>query len=406
MKPGFLEKLLDRIGRVQPEEIQQLVGRLAQEKGFLENLFNALQEGVIVADTGGRVVYLNAAAAKLFSLHPTQTIGRPLEDCIRGLPWEAVASGEQVTSRDLEIFYPENRYLNFYATPIRVDLEGAASPATKSGARADEPVGYAMIVRDITETRRSTEATIESERFSALTLLAAGVAHEIGNPLNSITIHLQIMERRLRKLAPKAQEALGESLAVARDEIKRLDFIITQFLRAIRPTAPELQPADLNELIRESLSFLADEVSNRDILVETELQEPLPSVRVDRNQIKQAFYNIIKNSTQAMQQGGILHVSTSRTQDHVAAAFRDTGGGIAEADMAKIFEPYFSTKETGTGLGLLIVRRIVREHGGEIQLDSREGEGLTFRILLPLVDRQVRLLEAGSPSATPVSPSE
>ena len=374
MKPGFLEKLLDRIGRVQPEEIQQLVGRLAQEKGFLENLFNALQEGVIVADPQGRIVYLNSAAAKLFSLDPESTLGRPLEECIRGLPWEAVATAEQVTSRDLEIFYPENRYLNFYSTPIRVDPE-ALGKTTKSRHKAEEPVGYAMIVRDITETRKSTQETIESERFSALTLLAAGVAHEIGNPLNSLTIHLQIMERRLRKLGDKAQKELGESVAVARDEIKRLDFIITQFLRAIRPSTPEMAPTDLNDIVRESLSFLAGEIENRDILVETQLQENLPVVRVDRNQMKQAFYNIIKNGTHAMQQGGILHVQTARTDEHVMISFRDTGGGISEENMAKIFQPYFSTKETGTGLGLLIVRRIVREHGGEIQLDSREGHG-------------------------------
>jgi len=395
MKPGFLEKLLDRIGRVQPEEIQQLVGRLAQEKGFLENLFNALQEGVIVADMNGRIVYLNSAAAKLFSLDPESTLGRPLEESIRGLPWEAVATAEQVTSRDLEIFYPENRFLNFYSTPIRVDPEALGKPKRRNRTQEDEPVGYAMIVRDITETRRSTQETIESERLSALTLLAAGVAHEIGNPLNSLTIHLQIMERRLRKLGDKAQKELGEPLEIARDEIKRLDFIITQFLRAIRPTTPEMTPSDLNAILSEALSFLSGEIDNRDILLETQLREGLPHVRVDRNQMKQAFYNIIKNSMQAMQQGGILHVQTDQTEGHLVVSFRDTGGGISEENMAKIFQPYFSTKETGTGLGLLIVRRIVREHGGEIQLDSREGDGLTFRVLLPLVDRQVRLLEAG-----------
>jgi len=394
MKPGFLEKLLDRIGRVQPEEIEQLVGRLAQEKGFLENLFNAIQEGIIVADMSGQVVYLNSAAAEFFSLDPEDSIGRPLEQCIPGLPWEAVATTDGVTSRDLEIFYPENRYLNFYATPIRVDPE-AVQKATKRQVEEDEPVGVAMIVRDITETRKSTQETIESERLSALTLLAAGVAHEIGNPLNSLTIHLQIMERRLRKLGERAQKELGESVTVARDEIKRLDFIINQFLRAIRPTTPEMQPTNINEVILESLSFLSGEIGNRDILVETQLHEPLPNVRVDRNQMKQAFYNIIKNSTQAMSQGGILHVQSERTDEFVIVSFRDTGGGISEENMARIFQPYFSTKETGTGLGLLIVRRIVREHGGEIQLDSREGEGLTFRLLLPLFDRQVRLLKAG-----------
>ena len=395
MNPGFLEKLLDRIGRVQPGEIQQLVGRLAQEKGFLENIFNALQEGIIVADPAGRIVYLNSAAAKLFSLEPEQSLGRRFEETIRGLPWDAVAHGEQTVSRDLEIFYPENRFLNFYSTPIRVD---DTAPGTKKN-KTSEPVGYAMIVRDITESRRSTEETIESERLSTLTLLAAGVAHEIGNPLSSLTIHLQLMERRLRKLGDKAQHELGEPLRIASEEIKRLDFIITQFLRAIRPTTPTMEPTDLNQLVRESLDFLSGEINNRAILVESALADGLPSVRVDRNQIKQAFYNVIRNSFQAMKKGGILHVTTGMDGDHLVVAFRDNGGGISEENMAKLFEPYFTTKETGTGLGLLIVRRIVREHGGEIQLDSQQGAGLTFRILLPVRERQVRMLEAESPSS-------
>src|SRR5207244_351270 len=135
-----------------------------------------------------------------------------------------------------------------------------------------EQVGHAIILRDITENRRSEQQTIESERFNALTLLAAGVAHEIGNPLNSLNIHLQLMERELRKLPATQGERLREDLRVARDEIARLDQIINQFLRAIRPSQPELQPTTVNDVIAETLALLEREIGDRDILVEQELE--------------------------------------------------------------------------------------------------------------------------------------
>jgi signal transduction histidine kinase len=253
-----------------------------------------------------------------------------------------------------------------------------------------------MIVRDITATRQATEATIDDERFNALTLLAAGVAHEIGNPLNSLTIHLQLMERKLRKFPPDQRGDLDDSVRVAREEIRRLDFIVSQFLRAIRPAAMQTQPADVNAVLEESVSFLNAEIANRDILVELELDRHLPPVELDRDQMKQAFYNVIRNSFQAMKSGGILRIATALEPDYVSVGFSDTGGGIAPENMGKVFDAYFTTKSSGSGLGLLIVRRIVREHGGEIELRNDTGRGLTVVIRLPHGDRRARMLGYGA----------
>jgi PAS domain S-box-containing protein len=379
MTRAFLEKLIGRIRLVQPGDVQNYLAELAREKGFLETIFNAILEGILVTDLTGRVVYMNRAAGAFFGVEPASSLGRELGDVVRGLDWNQL-SGE-VISRDLEVFYPENRLLNFYSVPL-LDTEGGTGP-----------VGAAMILRDITQNRRATEETIESERFSALTLLAAGVAHEIGNPLNSLDIHLQLMQRRIKKLPAKSRKELEDSVNITRQEVGRLDHIITQFLRAIRPQSLSLKPSNLNAIVEESLAFLAAETRDRDILVEADLAPHLPVLELDHDQIKQALYNVIRNAFQAMKSGGILRERTWAEETHICVSFTDTGGGISPENISRVFEPYFTTKESGSGLGLLIVRRIVRAHGGELAIESSQGRGLSLTIRLPRADQRVRFLE-------------
>src|SRR5207253_961451 len=266
---------------------------------------------------------------------------------------------------------------------------GSTIPATA------EDVGHVMILRGITASRRSAEQTIESERLNALTLLAAGVAHEIGNPLNSLHIHLQLMERKVRELDEKVQAGLPESMGVARAEIARLDSIVSQFLRAIRPSKPQLHPENVNTIVDEAVRFFAPEIQDRELVVEQELRSDLPLLQLDRDQMKQAFYNVIKNSFEAMKRRGILRIRTDRDESHLRVSFIDNGGGMSAQALSHVFEPYYTTKATGTGLGLLIVRRIVREHGGELAIESTEGKGLTLTIRLPFSEQRVRMLEAG-----------
>ena len=402
MKAGFLEKLIERLGRIGPEEVQNYFLRLAQEKGFLETVFNSIQEGIIVTDSKGRITYLNDAACELFGLEAGDAIGKRLDERMRRLDWESLTQSGGPVSRDMEIFYPANRFINFYIVPLMIEHRDSAAvdalPGTPRSAIAatGEQVGHAMILRDITESRRSAQQTLESERLNALTLLAAGVAHEIGNPLNSLHIHLQLMERKVRKLKGEARQELQESIAVARAEIGRLDSIVTQFLRAIRPSKPQLHPESVNAIVNEAVRFFAPEIQDRDVVVEQELRSDLPLLQLDRDQIKQAFYNVIKNSFEAMKRRGILRIRTDMDDTHVLISFIDTGGGMSPENLSRVFEPYFTTKSSGTGLGLLIVRRIVREHGGELSIESSQGKGLTLTIRLPYLDKRVRMLEAGT----------
>jgi len=401
MKAGFLEKLIERLGRIGPEEVQNYFLRLAQEKGFLETVFNAIHEGIIVTDSNGRVTYLNDAACKLFGLEAGEAIGKRLDERVRGLDWKSLTQSGGPLSRDMEIFYPENRFINFYIVPLVIesrDSVGGIGDSARPGSpipATGQQVGHVMILRDITESRRTAQQTIESERLNALTLLAAGVAHEIGNPLNSLHIHLQLMERKAQELDRKEKAELQQSIDVARSEVRRLDSIVTQFLRAIRPSQPRLHPENVNTIVEEAVRFFTPEIQDRDMVVEQELRADLPLLQLDREQIKQAFYNVIKNSLEAMRRNGTLRIRTDLDDTHVIVSFIDTGGGISAEQLGRVFEPYFTTKPSGTGLGLLIVRRIVREHGGELSIESIDGKGLTLTIRLPYVDKRIRMLEAG-----------
>lgn len=387
MKPGFLEKIVAKLDRVEHAEVQQIVARLIRERGFHEKVFQALQEGVLLLDAHGVIGFLNHAACRFFGLDPEKAIGAPLSSQIRGLDWHSLARPGRSTSRDLEVFYPENRFLNFYLAHI----EDSENP--------DHPThGYVMLVRDLTRTRAEAEAHVESERLNALTLLAAGVAHEIGNPLNSLDIHLQLLGRKLRKLPAGERQPLESHLSTARGEIQRLDSILKQFLQAVRPSIPRRERCDLHAVLHQTLELLEPELQARKIPVHLDLAEALPSANVDPDQFKQVFYNLLRNAYQSLPADGGSITIRSRANDYeFVIAIEDNGSGISPEHMGALFEPYRTTKSSGSGLGLLIVRRIIREHGGEISIDSQQHHGTRVIIHLPRSERSVRLLGAPDP---------
>ncbi|HLX68741.1 MAG TPA: ATP-binding protein, partial [Verrucomicrobiae bacterium] len=189
-------------------------------------------------------------------------------------------------------------------------------------------------------------------------------------------------------------QKLEQYLSVAKGEIHRLDYIVTQFLHAIRPVPPQLKPGSLNEVVTKTLELLRPELDNRGLTVKTKLDGRLPFAPLDLTQMQQVLVNLIKNAMQAMTKGGVLTLRTGEGSDGVWLSVADTGGGIPQDQLNRIFEPFFTTKKKGSGLGLMIVQRIVRAHDGRIELESDVGRGTTFRIWLPLHERKPRLLEA------------
>jgi PAS domain S-box-containing protein len=385
VKSAVLEKILSRLDQIDPGEVQSLLSRLVREKGFLQKVFEALQEGVLLLDSSGGISFINHAGCRFFGTTPEEAQGRPLDQVVRGVDWRSLMeSSRRTVSRDLEVFYPENRYLNFYLSPVAEEGEG--------------DLGHVMLVRDVTRSREEAERELESEKLNALTLLAAGVAHEIGNPLNSLSLHLQLLERRIRSLPEGDQAPLQEHLGTARTEITRLDIILKQFLQAMRPTKPEREPSNLHTLLEECLLSLSPELESRKIPVKLLLVDNLPTLELDPTQIKQALYNVIRNAYQALgQHHGEIVIRSHLTDYEVSLSIADNGTGISPEAMGAMFEPFRTTKTDGTGLGMLIVRRILREHGGELEVESEENVGTTVTLYFPRSDKNVRLLESSTP---------
>ncbi len=382
--------MLERLDTLDASTLASLAQRIGRERGLFERVFNVLQEGVLVVDTDGDISYANAAARRLVGLRP-DAAPPSLWRLVPGLrPILAQALEDAVgLTREIELSYPEPRAVRLYLVPF-----DAPSPLHGLGPVA-EARRFAVVLTDVTREKLDTDQRIESERVASIVLLAAGVAHELGNPLNSLTIHIQVVERKLRKLRgieKKDTDSLADSLRVCQEEVARLDGIISNFLQAIRPRDPDLADLRLTDVLAEVLAFQERELSDRGVKVEVESGREVPEVSADRDQMKQVFFNLIKNAAEAMQPGGRLRIRVRADEDNVLLAFTDSGTGIKPEDLARLFEPYHTTKPGGHGLGMLVVQRIMRAHGGQIAVESNPGHGTTVTLQFPLKNRRVRLL--------------
>lgn len=376
MKKDTLDKIISRLDRLGTEELRRLFLRLASDKGLLQDVFDALRDGLILFDSEGTARFANKAAERIYNRPIRELIREPFERLNGGTcRWEDLRCSGVAITRDLHVNYPEPRHYNLLMSPV---------------AQGDE---YLLLIHDDTELLARREENEEAEQLNLLTFMASAVAHEIGNPLNSLGLNLQLMKRKLARQTDASQEALAPLLESALQETRRLDTLLHQFLQSMRPGALKREPVQVNDLLRRVLEVLEPEIAPRGIAVQESYCEDLPELQADSGRLFQVFYNLIRNAYQSIpgEDGSIL-IHTDYNDRDVRICISDTGTGISHEVMGSMYEPFRSTKKKGNGLGLLIVRHIVKEHGGTLGIASKPGEGTAITITLPRADRVVRLL--------------
>ena len=373
----FLDRFIEKVEDVDANSRQAYILRLMRERGFFETVFNAVEEGILVLDQQGAIRYHNRAADELLGLPDDLTRVR-LPQLIRGVNWRRILDLDaeewtKLSRQEVEIAYPSHRFIQLYLVPLEDHKQAV------------------MILRDVTDSRRQDLDDIERQTAAAVSMLAAGVAHEIGNPLNSLYLNLQLLERG-DTLTP---QETADMISDCKHEVERLDGIITGFLAAIRPGRPHFENVDLRQLLLETVSFMRRELDERRISVVCRWPErDLPLVSGDPKQLKQAFFNILKNALQAMTGGGELVVSATVSEEALQIAFSDQGSGITPDGMSKLFVPFQTSKPSGNGLGMMVIERICREHGAEFGVESEPNRGTTVFIRFPLGGKRMRVLPA------------
>ena len=229
------------------------------------------------------------------------------------------------------------------------------------------------------ELRSTVDLLIRADRLKSLGELAAGMAHEVRNPLSAIRGAVEIIEKEIPPDSPRRK-----FVGIIEEEVDRLNRLVGEFLSFAKPREPERTPTDLSELVESVVTFTSKEADNKGVRLVTRLDERLHAVPLDREQIRQVLLNLIINAIHAMPEGGTVEIGTSLGSESVELWVRDYGVGIEPGSRDKIFDPFFTTKQQGSGLGLSIAYQIVKQHGGEIELGDVDGPGALFIIRLPI----------------------
>jgi len=378
----FIQKTLERLEKLDIVAVRALFSQLAAENDLLAMVLHSMTDGVLVTDSNCDLILFNKSAERLLPFGEQDILEKKIWNVvsdaeIAGFFREKLAAQENVTDKIFTLGIPVTRTIALSIMPL-----------VKQG----KIQGNLIHIEDVTE-KKSNEARLRrAESLAALTTLAAGVAHEIKNPLGSIAIHLQLAQKEMSGKKSIKPESLSRYLTVINEEVNRLNRIIVDFLFAVRPMNVQLEERDVNVVIRELVKFLKFELENAKVKTELRLGEDLPKILIDEKYVKQALLNLIQNSMSAMPGGGTLTIATRRKGPDVVVAVSDTGAGIPDKIMEKIFEPYFTTKEFGSGLGLTLVYKIVKEHMGEVSVVSKEGKGTTFSLSFGVPQKETRMI--------------
>lgn len=383
---AFLTSYISEKLRKTFEELDANRRNLEQLKALNQNVVDSIPSGLITMTPNGAIAFVNPAGAEILRKSSEELVGQHLTST--GLfsheQWNHLKSAMQ-TNRVIRgekndfVLGNETRNLGYALTPLNT-LDG-------------QYYGMTLIFQDLTEMKKLESQLRLKDRMAAVGELSAGIAHEIRNPLAAIAGSVQVLKSS-KNLAPQEQRLMSIILK----ESDRLNKSIADFLRFVKPHEKLAAEFDIAASLAETLDLLANspELASGHV-IERAIDPPSFSIVGDPDQIRQVFWNVAKNAIQAMPDGGVLHVATEVDDDSYRIVFSDSGKGMSEQDVSLLFQPFRTGFPTGTGLGMAISYRIVQEHGGKIDVDSRIGRGTSITVSLP-VSLQKRLVNAPTAS--------
>jgi len=358
--------------------VNDMAQALVNERSLNENILMSIADGVITVDTDGQVTSINPAAQQMMGMTASDTVGRPYaslfsdEVDFTSLLLDTLQSGKEHISVTLD--YPlKDRvlYISSSTSLLRDD--------------SGKVIGAVAVFKDLSENRQLQKQVMRADRLAALGELVAGIAHDIRNPLTSIRGFMQYLQK-----SSDPKEWREFSPLIIR-EVDGLNRIVGELLEFAKPYPPRISQVRINDLIQEMLLFVNKGTDEHKVCITLKLDDTIPPIEADGEQLKQVLLNLLINASQAMPDGGTIMIETCRNDnDSVKFLVTDSGMGVALENREKIFDPFFSTKPSGTGLGLAVVQRIINAHHGEIAISSEVGEGTSVAVVLPICHETVK----------------
>lgn len=404
----YVERVIDMLPKLSSEEVKRVLMEVVSENSMLDSLIESFSTGLILVDKKWRILQLNKAAKRILRISPDE---EKYED---ELLFNVIEENEEISDWLKNI-------ADTHKTNVREEFSSSSSSdgsvrflavSVFSFVQKTEISGSIVKIEDITQQKAKAVLDRRLENMEGLTNLAAGMAHEIKNPLGAISIHIQLVQKAISKKRGgdgtlPDKKFLEEHLDIVNDEIEKLNDLVMDFLFAVRPVNAKLTLSDPEEILSSICDFVSPEFNKSHVLLKMELLKEKKRIMIDEKLFRQVIINIAQNAfyavkakfpgcteenTNSQEMPGIVIFKTTIIEDNFVISISDNGIGMDSETVGRIFEPYFTTKANGTGLGMTMSYKIIKEFGGDIQVKSEKGTGSVFFISLPVPQTETKLL--------------
>lgn len=404
----YVERVIDMLPKLSSEEVKRVLMEVVSENSMLDSLIESFSTGLILVDKKWRILQVNKAAKRILRISPDE---EKYED---ELLFNVIEENEEISDWLKNI-------ADTHKTNVREEFSSSSSSdgsvrflavSVFSFVQKTEISGSIVKIEDITQQKAKAVLDRRLENMEGLTNLAAGMAHEIKNPLGAISIHIQLVQKAISKKRGgdgtlPDKKFLEEHLDIVNDEIEKLNDLVMDFLFAVRPVNAKLTLSDPEEILSSICDFVSPEFNKSHVLLKMELLKEKKRIMIDEKLFRQVIINIAQNAfyavkakfpgcteenTNSQEMPGIVIFKTTIIEDNFVISISDNGIGMDSETVGRIFEPYFTTKANGTGLGMTMSYKIIKEFGGDIQVKSEKGTGSVFFISLPVPQTETKLL--------------